>query len=478
MSTAAPRQVHLLFLLVTLVLTGLVAGQRAEASITCFSNAAVCNVTGEFSVSLGWDPSPSTPTIDHYRVEISWDGGVFEQNPSWTDISPMDSSVTIYAVVGHYFEIRALACDARNTCSQPSSESYAIAFYAAGDPDSATAAFPGSGGDETDYVNDPEPVEAGSMFFFERWSSQKSESSENQQWVTGDFDGDTRVDIARVYFLEDQVNIDSHLSTGRVFDLHQWVDEEEESFSNSQQWFSGDFNGDGFDDIGKVFGDNNQARIDIHLSTGNGFQQASTWMERNGAFHSKQKWLIGDFNGDGRDDLACAFEDNGKASINVLLSNGSRFSKSRWTTQRGTFQDRQQWFAGDFNGDGRDDLGKVFDINGQIAIGLHPSSGSSFGVKRWISNAGTYSQRHKWVVGEFNGDGHDDLIKIFEDQQQVSIEAYPSTGASFAREPWATRQGKFEDNQNWLAGDYNMDGTDDLAVIKNEFGKIFIDIYR
>jgi hypothetical protein len=99
-------------------------------------------------------------------------------------------------------------------------------------------------------------------------------------------------------------------------------------------------------------------------------------------------------------------------------------------------------------------------------------------MKHWISGAGTYSLQHKWVVGEFNGDGRDDLVKIFEDQQKVSIDAYSSNGSSFTRERWATQQGLFDDSQSWLAGDYNEDGTDDLAVISNDAGKISIDVYR
>jgi hypothetical protein len=96
----------------------------------------------------------------------------------------------------------------------------------------------------------------------------------------------------------------------------------------------------------------------------------------------------------------------------------------------------------------------------------------------WATQKGTYYDTQQWFVGEFNGDGRDDLVKIFEDQQKVSIDAYSSNGSSFTRERWATQQGLFDDSQSWLAGDYNEDGTDDLAVISNDAGKISIDVYR
>ncbi len=485
MSTAAPRRVHL-FLLVTLVLMGLVAGQHAQASVVCFNSAAVCNVVDEPDVTLGWAPPSSTTPVDHYAVEISWNGGVFELNSNWANISPSSPLLTIntHAVlIGHYFKIRVLACDAQNTCSQPSSESHAIAFYAADDPGAATPDFPGSAVVE-EPVNEPvnEPVDepdsgsADSIFRYERWSTRQSTYWEDQRWFSGDFNGDTRVDVAKAYSDNGLASIDIHRSTGNAFYVGNWADMQGD-FPIDQQWFSGDFNGDGFDDVGNAFGGARRSNIDIYTSLGSSFDM-SRWMSMRSPFDPEQKWIVGDFNGNGRDDLASVFADNGRTSIDVYLSNGSGFQQRRWATQLGTFYDAQSWFAGDFNGDGRDDLSKVIDINGQIAIDVHSSSGSSFGLKHWNSAAGTYSLQHKWVVGEFNGDGRDDLVKIFEDQQKVSIDAYSSNGSSFTRERWATQQGLFDDSQSWLAGDYNEDGTDDLAVISNDAGKISIDVYR
>ena len=82
---------------------------------------------------------------------------------------------------------------------------------------------------------------------------------------------------------------------------------------------------------------------------------------------------MGDFNGDGKDDLAKAFTDNGLASmdVDVHLSTGSGFGIQRWTTRQGGFWDAQQWLAGDFNGDGKDDLAKAFTDAGLASMDVH-----------------------------------------------------------------------------------------------------------
>ncbi|MDJ0733997.1 MAG: hypothetical protein QNJ47_07935 [Nostocaceae cyanobacterium] len=125
------------------------------------------------------------------------------------------------------------------------------------------------------------------------------------------------------------------------------------------------------------------------------------WAYQQGGFWDSQKWILGDFNGDGKDDLAKAFNDGGLATIAVFtlcaiqsltsplplsllrrgesvgrgkvkfvfystknryidahLSSGSNFNIQRWTTQQGGFWDAQKWVSGDFNGDGKDDLAR------------------------------------------------------------------------------------------------------------------------
>src|SRR6266511_2018837 len=49
------------------------------------------------------------------------------------------------------------------------------------------------------------------------------------------------------------------------------------------------------------------------------------WARGSGAFSDSEKWLAGDFNGDGRVDLANVFNDGGYATIDVHVSTGSGF---------------------------------------------------------------------------------------------------------------------------------------------------------
>lgn len=125
----------------------------------------------------------------------------------------------------------------------------------------------------------------------------------------------------------------------------------------------------------------------MDLSTIGGFAWLR-WSIWQGAQFGGQKWLAGDFNGDGRCDLAVVYSEGGSASIDVRLSTGSGFAVQRWASRQGGFWDAQNWMAGDFNGDGRADLAKAFNESKMGSVDVHLSNGSSCGIQRWARGRG------------------------------------------------------------------------------------------
>ena len=86
----------------------------------------------------------------------------------------------------------------------------------------------------------------------------------------------------------------------------------------------------------------------MFLSNGSSFVSAGSW---TGAGNEGQ-WYVGDFNGDGRDDIARTV--TGTSGFDVFLSNGGAFVHSgSWTVEQGA------WHLGDFNADGATDIFRV-----------------------------------------------------------------------------------------------------------------------
>ncbi|WP_255452687.1 M12 family metallopeptidase [Aquimarina sp. RZ0] len=308
-----------------------------------------------------------------------------------------------------------------------------------------------------------------------RWATRQGGFWDAQKWLSGDFNGDGKDDYAKVFKDGTQASIDVHISNSTSFTMRRWATKQG-GFWDAQKWVTGDFNGDGKDDFAKVFNDGGKASIDVHLSTGTGFIM-KRWATKQGGYWDAQKWVTGDFNGDGKDDFAKSFKDSGKASIDVHISSGSSFTLRRWATQQGGFWDAQKWMTGDFNGDGKDDFAKVFKDNNSASIDVHLSTGAGFTMRRWATRQGGYWDTQKWMTGDFNGDGKHDFSKAFKDNNLATIDVHLSNGSSFGMSRWINRQGGYWDAQKWTTGDFNGDGTDDFTKSFKDNNLASIDVH-
>ncbi len=288
---------------------------------------------------------------------------------------------------------------------------------------------------------------AGSVLFTNSYSGNKTLPSHPNtapdltqvKFVKGDFNGDGKDDLARIFNDAGQASIDVFLSRGNKFVMHRWATRQG-GFWDAQKWISGDFNGDGKDDLANVFNNAGGANIDVHLSSGSNFV-IQHWANQQGGFWDSQQWVSGDFNGDGKDDLAKAFGVGGLAYIDTHISNGSSFAMQHWAAAQGGFWDSQKWVSGDFNGDGKDDLAKSFNDVGLATIDAHLSSGSNFNIQRWETQTGGYWDAQKWISGDFNGDGKDDLANVFLNGELAAIDVHASSDSNFNIQHWVSEYG-------------------------------------
>jgi hypothetical protein len=314
-----------------------------------------------------------------------------------------------------------------------------------------------------------------SKFDMVRWATQQGGYWGSQRWFTGDFNGDGKTDFAKIFDNGNSTaSIDVHLSNGSKFDMVRWATQQG-GYWDTQDWFTGDFNGDGKTDFAKIFDDaNSTASIDVHVSDGSKFNMVR-WATRQGGYWETQRWFTGDFNGDGKTDFAKIFDDaNSTASIDVHVSDGSKFDMVRWATRQGGYWETQRWFTGDFNGDGKTDFAKIFDdANSTASIDVHVSAGSKFDMVRWATRQGGYWETQRWFTGDFNGDGKTDFAKIFDDANSTaSIDVHVSAVSRFDMVRWATRQGGYWETQRWFTGDFNGDGKTDFAKFWKDIGPI------
>jgi hypothetical protein len=219
----------------------------------------------------------------------------------------------------------------------------------------------------------------------------------------------------------------------------------------------GDFNGDGRDDI-VTFTRGTTGDVYVALSNGSSFVGNSVRWHASFAFGSEIP-AVGDFNGDGRDDIA-TFTRQNTADVFVALSNGSSFVGNgvRWHDVFAINWDIPM--VGDFNGDGRDDIA-AFTRGAAADVLVALSSGSAFGARTlWHSFFALGAETP--LVGDFNGDGRDD-IACFTKGSTADVFVATSNGSSFVGQGVVWHSAFGFTTEVVGGGDFTGDGRDDLV---------------
>jgi hypothetical protein len=176
------------------------------------------------------------------------------------------------------------------------------------------------------------------------------------------------------------------------------------SFTTSRKWSS--FNGDRLADL--IIGDPVNNAYAVALSDGNNLNAPGSGIWQSG-WGSRPVWAgVGDFNGDHATDFVVSDATNDAYAVTLSTGGGFGAPGSQWWLTGLT--GRPNWGGvGDFNGDSKDDLVIADPVSNSYVVSL--SDGTRFGAAgsgSWITNWGS---RPDWAgVGDFNGDGKDDVI--------------------------------------------------------------------
>ncbi len=319
---------------------------------------------------------------------------------------------------------------------------------------SITVATPAPGGGTSNVVFFPVTANTGNSV---RFALASSPTAGGDSAGVGDFNGDGKLDLA----------VANSCGAGNCSKVSILLGDGAGSFTLASSPFLGwdlhfaavgDFNGDGKLDlaVADFIGDT----VSILLGDGTGsFVLASAPVGE-----LPLSVAVGDFNGDGKLDLAIANAAAG--SVSILLGDGT--GNFALASSPAVGYSPYSVAVGDFNGDGKLDLAVANEYSDTVSILL----GDGTGNFTLASSPTVGGYPTSVVAGDFNGDGKLDLAVANSGSSTVSILLGHVTGEfTLASSP---RAGGFPSVV--VISDFNGDGKLDLAVLNenNQNGRVSI----
>lgn len=201
---------------------------------------------------------------------------------------------------------------------------------------------------------------------------------------------------------------------------------------------------------------------------------------------AQDKFYVGDFDGDGADELLCV-QTGGNADLITVF----RFEDGAWqsvwsnggdpTAGEGVYPYRHNFIVGDFDGDGKDELLGNDTPNGWMT--LFEFYGGDWHW-RWSDNGDPTEQlrlyRDKLTVGDFDGNGKDDLLgrsgwtTWFAFDPVISKWIWVDSNYGNVNDPSAPMSYLHPYHEGvFVAGDFDGDGRDEVLAESGDWITLF-----
>jgi hypothetical protein len=229
--------------------------------------------------------------------------------------------------------------------------------------------------------------------------------------------------------------------------------------------FVGDFNGDGMSDILTREPSTGGAVIRQSKISGTNW---NGWQNYWAAWPSNHSEIyVGDYNGDGRKDILTRDPATGNAVMRLSVVSGGNWAgwSNVWAAWPASFS---KVYVGDYNGDGKDD---ILTVNPATGAGvLRQSAGAAGAWTGWTNYWAPLPTSHTEIyVGNFNGDGRKDILTRDPATGNAVMRLSLVSGGNWAgwSNVWAAWPASFS---KVYVGDYNGDGKDDILTVNPATG--------
>ena len=301
--------------------------------------------------------------------------------------------------------------------------------------------------------------------------------------VSGDFDGDGIAEFAGFYGHRNYMKLlmwDN--TTTSTYDRNNGTAVTVSNAYNisniAGRIAEGDFDGDGKDEVGALYDYGNFIRFWIFSRNSNGTFSAR-YVLTTGAFNAETltgKIAAGDFDGDGRDEIG-ALQKYGDCVRFWIFNNPYTNETDHYyigttgTCDANNFTNRVT--AGDFDGDGRDEMGMLYDYGSFARFWVFKKMSDNSFYHGYVLTTGNFDATKttgRIAAGDFDGDNRDELGALYESNNALAFWIFNQPASGEVDHYKVGTTGAFSASaisNRVVAGNFDNDTRDELGAFFN-----------
>ncbi|MCQ8783245.1 FG-GAP repeat domain-containing protein [Mangrovibrevibacter kandeliae] len=285
-------------------------------------------------------------------------------------------------------------------------------------------------------------------------------------WLTGNFIGDERKEVVQCWANHSSLGMIVYGTDGQSGLKTLWSTDDMGQGPGAVAWLVGKFLGNGKDQIVQCWAHHSSLGMILYGSDGGSGLRTLWGTDDMGQGPGAVSWLVGDFNGDGRDEIAQCWGNGSRLGMIVYGFDGGSGLTTLWATgDMGQGPGAVAWLVGDFVGDGRKEIVQCWGNGSRLGMIVYGSDGGNGMKTLWATgDMGQGPGAVAWLVGNFRGDAKSEIVQCWGNGSSLGMILYGSDGGSGMKTLWATGDmGEGPGAVAWLTGNFRGDDRDEIV---------------
>lgn len=292
------------------------------------------------------------------------------------------------------------------------------------------------------------------------WTPDIGQDYRALSWLVGDVDRDGMNEILQPWANGNKLGLFVYGWDGTKMRI-KWATSDIGQGPWALSWLAADVDGDGKCELLQPW--RNSDKLGLLVYGWDGTQMGTKWGTADiGQGPGALAWLVGDVNGDGKAELLQPWKNFNRLGLIIYAWDGAKMATLQGSNDIGDQTDTLKWLIGDIDADGMDELIQICSNGLLTALNIFGWDGIGMRKKWGISDLGVNPTKH-WKLEDLDGDGKAELIRI-GNRRVLNLSVFRWNGSEMVLDCKNDNMGKTSQSHPWLCAD--IDGDDKVELIE------------